>query len=406
MHRSLVLLFAAASVACGRTGLLDDPPPAQPSPVEVHRTVFMAVSGGAWTLFASDGTPDGTRAIGLVNEDTTGGVPQPGQSFAGRHFFPCSGGSLCVSDGVTSTRFLELNAHQLTVAAGSLFFLTDPGTLWRSRDGQSAAVVHTSAGAITLLVANERSLVFWADGTLWRVTSTDSAPKRIGDHSERVPGAVELGDTLFLVGFDPAHGKELWKSTSDGLLERVSDLSPGPASSLSASELVVAGDQLFFVASARQRVGLYSMRETDAAPVFQHEAWWYPQLTRVGSECAFAWDDTLWLASVAGVREAARGANLWALSVAGGKLHYTSREGTSDVLWRLDESGPRELHRFSEQLFSVTPLDDALFFRGAGDAAGSEPWMVRGDEVTRIADLAAGPASSLPANFRELTSTR
>jgi ELWxxDGT repeat protein len=313
---------------------------------------------------------------------------------------------LCVFDGVASTRFLDLNAHQLTVAAGSLFFLTDPGTLWRSRDGLAVTVAHSSAGAVSLLVANERSLVYWADGALWRITAADAAPRRIGDQPQRVPGAAELGGTLFFIGFDPAHGNELWKSTADGAVERVTDLTPGPASSLTASELVVAGERLFFVANLRQRVGLYSMREDDAAPTFRHEAWWYPQLTRVGAECAFAWDDTLWLASESGVREAARGEHLWALSVARGRLHYTSREGSSDVLWRLDDAGPRELHRFSEQLFSVTPLDDALYFRGADATAGSEPWVVRGDEVSRIADLAAGPASSLPANFRELTSLR
>lgn len=404
MHRSFFFLVFAA--ACGRTDLLADAPVVeQPPPLELRRTVFMAVADRAWRLFATDGTADGTRAIGLVNVDTSGGVPEPGQSFGGRHYFPCAG-ALCVSDGATSTRFLDLNAHRLTVAAGSLFFLTDPGTLWRSVDGQSAAVVHSSPGTVSLLVANERALVFWADGALWRITPGDRESARVGDHLERVPDAVELGDTLFFVGFDPAHGKELWKSTGAGALERVTDLTPGPASSLSATELVVAGDQLFFVANSRQRVGLYSMRERDSVPTFRHEAWWYPQLTRVGAECAFAWDDTLWLASGDSVREAARGAHLWALSVARGKLHYTSREGASDVLWRLDESGPSELHRFSEQLFSVTSVDDALFFRGAGDSAGGEPWMVRGEEVTRIADLAAGSASSTPANFRAFTSTR
>lgn len=226
MHRSFFFLVFAA--ACGRTDLLADAPVVeQPPPLELRRTVFMAVADRAWRLFATDGTADGTRAIGLVNVDTSGGVPEPGQSFGGRHYFPCAG-ALCVSDGATSTRFLDLNAHRLTVAAGSLFFLTDPGTLWRSVDGQSAAVVHSSPGTVSLLVANERALVFWADGALWRITPGDRESARVGDHLERVPDAVELGDTLFFVGFDPAHGKELWKSTGAGALERVTDLTPGP----------------------------------------------------------------------------------------------------------------------------------------------------------------------------------
>jgi ELWxxDGT repeat protein len=230
-------------------------------------------------LWKSDGTPNGT---GLVKDICPG---------------PCSGllpsrlSPLVVPWGITAPgnlsnfvvgrSFSTAYPRALAVSNGKLFFAAcepvnqcEPWTSDGTSGGTSILkniVLNTSSRIHTAADLNG-TLVFPAfDGTvtkLWKSDGMGAGTAYLGDVTmayvapfdpsiplgilSRVPVAVSsnsaiVNGTFFFVGWDAAHGYELWKTdgTDAGTL-MVKDINPGSASSLPSSFVNVNGE-LFFV---------------------------------------------------------------------------------------------------------------------------------------------------------------
>lgn len=136
-------------------------------------------------LWASDGTPEGTRLVADV---------RPG---------PVSSGLLWLTD-----------------VRGRLYF--------RANDGSTGAELWSSDGT----AAGTRPVADLAPG------AASSDPRFL----------VDVDGVLHFTAWTPSGGAELWRIGDDGVPEPVADLLPGPGSS-SPSYLTVAGRRLFFFAS-------------------------------------------------------------------------------------------------------------------------------------------------------------
>ncbi|HXU45157.1 MAG TPA: hypothetical protein VN783_06505 [Thermoanaerobaculia bacterium] len=212
-----------------------------------------ASGGGGSRLFASDGTPAGTRPVAALGFGFLFGAPFG----AGGIVFPgvdevhgvepwisdgSAGGSRLIAD-VDSDNLLGSNPLEFFAAGGRCyFFASDAGgrALWSS-DGTDLGTSRALEPAeepdegkdIRATEAGGRLLLFWRDGNFdpYLVTATGGDPATAGPLLP--PGTtangsfLRVGDRVFFVGTDPAHGAELWVTdgTPAGTL-RLTDLVP------------------------------------------------------------------------------------------------------------------------------------------------------------------------------------
>lgn len=186
-------------------------------------------SASTWQIWATDGTPAGTRLI-LANAPTNNYLPSPFVEFNGRLYFGFASDQsgphpIWVTDGTAETT--------------SVFF---PGA------GACAAVLN---GRLLFVADDEASgSEFWvSDGT---PDGTSQLPEVFPGPR---PGVVRMmtavnGDFYF-VGNDGSHGLELWKTDGVGV-SLVRDISPGSNGSFtltaSAPPFTTMGNELYFVA--------------------------------------------------------------------------------------------------------------------------------------------------------------
>ena len=217
-----------------------------------------------YELWATDGTPEGTRLVKDVNPE---GASNPRRmiDLAGRLYFLADtplGREVWRSDGTEAGTERILALHEagtgitLAQAGGALFVLVDSESgldVWRS-DGTGAGTVRVlelplrlrsdrAAGRHLFLVARDAAQYneMWAvDGetgeavrALQVETSLDIQPLAVGDH------------VAFILEDD--HGQEPW--WSDGTLEgtrRIADICPGPCGSSSYIYGVYRGRDVLF----------------------------------------------------------------------------------------------------------------------------------------------------------------
>lgn len=206
---------------------------------ELDQTLFFqgaSASQGFVELWASDGTPEGTRLVKDINN-----------SPYSRSSYPAG----------------------LTVSAGQLFFSADDGfngrELWAS-DGSEAGTVLVQDIRSGSYGSNPDSLVSTGDALffvandgengyqLWTTTGSfndTTLVKLIGDGSfdKRPAKLIAANGMVYFVADDGIAGRELWRSdgTAAGT-ERISDINPGLGSS-NPDQLIVVGQTLFFTAT-------------------------------------------------------------------------------------------------------------------------------------------------------------
>ncbi len=203
----------------------------------VGRRLFFLVDGDAEpgddTLYVSDGTPGGTRALRTF----AGSVPLGLTAADGRLVFAADDGEHGVepwtSDGtVAGTRMVKdvrrgpegSSPFALTVMNGRVYFSADDGVhgsaLWTS-DGTAAGTVRLTEGAGPAHLAAVRGTLFFSAETaergreVWRSDGTAAGTRPL---REIAPGArssvprelVRAGEDVFFSADDGATGAELW----------------------------------------------------------------------------------------------------------------------------------------------------------------------------------------------------
>jgi ELWxxDGT repeat protein len=236
---------------------------------ELNGTLLLLADDGSYQdpLWKSDGTPSGTVPVALSGDCAS---VADMIDFNGTLFF-ASGSWLCRSDGTalgtTPVKQIVSTISQLTIVAGSLYFIADHAGIWKS-DGTpgstlpATAINETIYGGPSNLTDIAGTLFFttgdeWGARRLWKSDGTAAGTiliKSFLPPPGRFPPAslaalTNVGGTLFFSGYDSAGGYELWKSdgTPTGTL-RVRDIIAGPNGSAPSDLLNVHG-RIFFAAN-------------------------------------------------------------------------------------------------------------------------------------------------------------
>lgn len=261
------------SVTQGLSLGMDDPAGKPSSILAVPKRGLVFFSAGPrsaspdYELWATDGTPGGTRLVSDVNP---AGPSQPGQMVAvdGFLFFLADtprGRELWRSDGTPAgTKRVhafpkeDIESLDMVGAGRALFILqvTAAGpTLWRS-DGTEAGTAPVPGIPYSVhgrLAATDRHLFFFVvgdddTGGVWAVDADTGEGVRVAPSS----GAGDLlavGDRA-VFALEDDHGREPW--WSDGTPEgthRIADLCPGPCSSLDSNPFTAYGGRAVLLAN-------------------------------------------------------------------------------------------------------------------------------------------------------------
>jgi ELWxxDGT repeat protein len=241
------------------------------------RLVLSVRVAGRWTLWRSDGTPQGTAPAVDLPLDVT--AVEPLRAAGNEAYFTTAGGSgyeLWRTDGTAAgTRKIAANIllGPEVVRLGSAVLLTaytigptgaGDFALWRS-DGTAAGTSRLKIFPPTFgpvaegLTAFQGFLYFFVpDGSSWSLWRTDGTAAgtvpvvQLGDpviDEEGRFGLTVFAGKLFFAAADGEHGRELW--TSDGTAAGtriVADIYPGTDSSQPV-EITAAGGALYFTAN-------------------------------------------------------------------------------------------------------------------------------------------------------------
>jgi ELWxxDGT repeat protein len=362
------------------------------------RLIFTAESGTA--VWASDGTTAGTlKLMGLSGSQGVGGFTRVGDTaFFFANAPPSSDApwadnrTLWASDGTPAgTRQLVggLPSHPikgLTSLGNALFFIDrdDAGGqgLWRS-DGTPAGTTLVKGGfySITSVLPFADRLVFTADGQLWRSDGTAAGTTLISKDGEG--GLVSVGGTLFS-GICGPHTCALWASdgTAAGTRQlRVFD-PPGCdrfCDQPTISDLVGAGGTLFFNASLGGTWGFWASDGTAAG-------------TRLLSRTLPFYLSTSYTLPAIGGRvffiaaNDSHGLELWTSDGSPAGTHLVK-----DIWPGAGSAAPRGL----------TAVGNRVFFSASDDAHGRELWVSDGTAAGTqlVADINPGPEGSMPDNL-------
>ncbi|HXU45214.1 MAG TPA: ELWxxDGT repeat protein [Thermoanaerobaculia bacterium] len=381
------------------------------------QAVFLAVGRQGTQLWRSDGTPSGTEPffnLPEVGAPGDGEGPPTAPPAGERVYFgwsgPTIGRELWVSDGTRAGTGLIVDlapgdadslCPDLLASAptrGPIFFAASDGRSgcepWRS-DG-------TAAG--TRLVRD-----------LWP-----------GARGSSPGGFLRLGLLTYFRAETPSRGSELW--SSDGTAEgtrRLTDLAPGSASS-AATPLAALGERLLFTAFTGNDLRLWATagRPGDAVRLADLDFGAPPRdLAVVGDQLFFVVAEplspALWVTR--GTRPTARRiARIAAgepfsqlprgMAAFRGRLFFAANLGDGRGMELRQSDGTAAGTRLAVDLNPGDRSGDPGQLAVAGGAAyfvaddrvhGRELWTSRGhpSDTALLADLAAGPESSLPTLF-------
>jgi ELWxxDGT repeat protein len=298
-------------------------------------------------LWASDGTPEGTRMVREICPGTYGSLLYAPSRFAGRLLFAAddcvNSLELWTTDGTAAgtvratdfARYITVDAFLGAVAGGRFLFAGDDdehGSEPWSTDG-------TIAGAAL-------------------VEDIDRAD--LGGST--VSGIRSLGDEAVFFADDGLHGFELWKSdgTPAGAAgtSLVAELSPGPGPRdppgvVASAE---AGGELFLLLRAADGLSLWRTDGTAAGTI-----------ELLGPEAGL-WD----------------GSGLYA---AGGRVFFTAYDGGFvQRLWATDGSvaGTRQVGESFSNPIGLTELDGKLYFFALGSDSRQSLWRTDGTAATAL----------------------
>jgi ELWxxDGT repeat protein len=228
---------------------------------------------GCWqaSLWTSDGTPEGTRRLGVLDDELE---KEPGffTPFNGEVYFSGSdfriGRELYKTDGEYMRVVKDIrpglessSPRELLEMNGSLYFVADDGVtgaeLWRSNgvgeDTLPVADLHPGprGSEPSHLTAVNGVLYFVADDgesgrELWRTEGTAASTRRVrdvrpGSATSSIDLLTPLNGRLYFVADDGETGLELWRSdgTEAGTV-RLTDLATGRAGGLASATRLLA----------------------------------------------------------------------------------------------------------------------------------------------------------------------
>lgn len=452
------------------------------APVEVGSLVFFVHDDGSHgrELWATDGTAAGTRLVRDINPGLPDGEIYSITAFNGAAYFWANDGTngmeLWRSDGSTAGTAIVVNIgpgsagfggpytveRPIVTFNGAMYFSANDGTtgieLWRS-DGTAAGTYRLTdiqPGAGDSEPRNFAQLgarLFFNAGnppgpTLWSTDGTMAGTRRVTTTPadgivQSVQEAFIVGDVAFTAGWDPIHGGELWRVSSDGTASMVADLNTFPANPAisdgktggsNPTSVIPFGDGVLFVAEIQVLVNGVVVTQTS--------------LYRVGVSGAtitrfFEWPMFMpvsRLATVAGrtlfFTQASDYTEIWstdgtlegtvrvrpngyplltsntstALIHGDGEVFFYARSGEGSTLrglWRSDGTpeGTREYVSFPQPFIGTELVRwNGRFYFPTGrnsDSAGGELWTTDGTAsgTQRVVDINPGPNHSDPSQL-------
>ena len=216
----LIVPSAAFAAAPSATLVSDIHPDGGSGPQDlttVGEVVFFSATDGTHgrELWATDGTPDGTRLVRDIRPGIAGSTPRSLTRVGGLLYFSADDGShgreLWVSDGTRpGTRLVRdlapgaKGSGELAIKdlGGSAYFSREYEDLWRT-DGTSAStrLVHAFKGIdLAGSAVMGAKLYFGADGALWKTSGDATGTKRISGRWLDFDRLTRLGRHLYLWG--------------------------------------------------------------------------------------------------------------------------------------------------------------------------------------------------------------
>jgi ELWxxDGT repeat protein len=405
-------------------------------------------------LWASDGTPEGTRFVMDIRTGSAESTPRELTNVNGVLYFIADDNSptnkLWRSDGTPEgTRFVPGGMYgfiyvlEMEAAGGTLFLSAVAGMdgfqLWRT-DGtpEGTRLVKSSnpwGGRTPEKLRNVNGTLYFVvdDGLtgaeLWKSDGTDAGTVRVKDLTPGTAGTtfselVAVGDTLY---FTAASGngspRELWKSDgTDAGTMRLTNVPPG----LAVSEpmgLVAVGNTLFFSASdttagrelwKSDGTPQGTVRVKDLAPGSGSSSPSSP--CDVGGVLFFSASGELWKSD--GTDEGTvrlrdlqpmLGSVYGPLAAAGPRVYFLfnnqlwTSDGTADGTTWLRPLGGSWSEGYLGYMRSFGAAGRTLFF-GAEAGLGLEPWKTDGTPggTVSLGDLNVGPHGSTPRALMDL----
>ncbi|HEX7184752.1 MAG TPA: ELWxxDGT repeat protein, partial [Thermoanaerobaculia bacterium] len=378
-----------------------------------------------YELWRSDGTPQGTRPItdfGYYQALRSTGLEDL-EEIGNRVVFAATdgitGSRLWTTDGrpestapLTSSCTSGCKAGSLVKVGERLLFLNDDA-VW-STDGTTAGTrrvwarncLPNGCSLPDLLQPFLGKAVFTARDShgseLWWTDGTTAGTKRLTNVPEGSPvsGLVGSGRRFFFKGSTP-HGDEVWVTDGRETRQATNTLRWAPGSE--PTDLVAAGDRLFFQACEGEYLGLWSsdglpqttVKVRDLFGSCGSRPFIYP--TAVGRWLFFrstvTWNqEQLWstdggepvlLLNVTAGEDASLGSSLVAFQ---GRLLFTRRTGDQLAVWKSDGTlaGTSEAFQIPSGPYSaesLTLVGDEVYFRGSTPGRAYEVWRTDGTQA-------------------------
>lgn len=203
------------------------------------------------------------------------------------------------------------------------------------------------------------------------VFDLNSARTRIGSN----PSNLEMiGSTVYFFADDGIHGEEVWRSdgTASGT-RMVADLTPGPRSSKTYSDVIKIDNAIYFYTNDSNIVKFYKIEEGKG------------------------------IQKIATFNNAAR---IVEVKIAGGRLFFVlSDQQYGYELWTMDGNTPRIVKDIrpgpSGQVMNLTEFNGILYFTALDSTHGYELWRSDGTEAGTfmVRDIRPGEQDSFPSSL-------
>jgi ELWxxDGT repeat protein len=319
-------------------GNVGDPPPSAVAPQPTVVFLNTDTSLNSQTLYASDGTPQGTRvATDIVQR------------------FP---------NASVSVRRLFLFGDRLYA---TLFDGSGHSPLWVTTTAPNAPAVSVGIQDVDSMIdVAGRQFVKTNGNGLWSTDGTVAGTYAISPLAAPISGLAKANGAAFFLQRSNGENTKLWKT--DGTYEGTVVVKTLTSVDLQTQEIKGAGGRVYFTSGG----SLWTSDGTDAGTI--------SLMTLLPPTPG---NDLLYPAgsSVFFIQAGTNGYDVW------------SSDGT--------QAGTKRLTTVSNAYPFLTPVEDRLYFNGYDASHGVEPWVTDGTlEGTRmVGDVNPGTGSSSPAGF-------